>query len=433
MDVNFFDTATNDCPYEAYATLREEAPVWKDEATGMFFVTRYEDIREIVLDPKKFTNETGSAAGATEKAIAPEDPVKAKALLEAAEVEAELTKLYESKGWVVAPTLDGRDDPDHKQLRRMFDDAFRPAKIKLLDPFIEELSLRLIDEALVAGTCDWVSAFAVPLPLFTIGHLLGFPEEDMSEVKRWTDAFVQRMGLNQSPEERRRSAEQEIEAQRYFHERYEQLRAQPDESLLSDLVNNEVPGWDRPMNDNELHAELMADLCVGGSETTTNALSAGARLLAEQPDVWAKLKADPEELLDRFVEEVLRLESPVQGLLRTAAEDVELHGVKIPAGSVLMVRFGAANRDQRRFGCPADVDLERKNPRSHLAFSAGKHHCLGAALARRELHFGFKALIDRVDAIRLAPENEFSVAPNYFLRALKELNVELEPAVAVAS
>lgn len=403
--------------------LRDEAPVWKDEVTGMYFITRYEDVYSIVMDTEQFTNETGSAAGATEKALSLEDPIRAKDLIEAAKVDAEIQEMYEKRGWVVAPTLDGRDGQDHKQLRRVFDQAFRPAKVRELDSYLESSSGRLFDSFVRQGSCDWVAAFAVPFPLYTIGHILGFPEEDMENVKRWTAAFVQRMGLNQTPDERRWSAEQEIQAQNYFQQRYEVLRLSPDDSFLSDLVNNEVPGWNRTMTDNELHAELMADLCVGGSETTTNALSAGVKILCENGELWHRISSDIDRYLEPFVEEVLRLESPVQGLLRTAAKDVVLHGVRIPAGSVLMIRFGAANRDERKFEHAEEVDLDREKPRAHLAFSNGKHHCLGASLARRELYFGFRTLFDRVDKVSLASDNDFAVAPNYFLRSLKRLNI----------
>ena len=150
-------------------------------------------------------------------------------------------------------------------------------------------------------------------------------------------------------------------------------------------MNREIPEWGRPLNDNELHAEMMADLFVGGSETTTNALAAGVILLIEHPEVWQQLTSDPQTYLPTFCEEVLRVEGPVQGLLREAAVDVELHGVKIPAGSILMLRYGAGNRDDRMYECPADIDLDRKHPRRHLAFGVGTHHCLGAPLARREL------------------------------------------------
>ena len=185
-----------------------------------------------------------------------------------------------------------------------------------------------------------------------------------------------------------------------------------------------MPGWGRRLNDNELHAEMMADTFVGGSETSTNALSAGVMLLVQSPPSWELLCSDPDLYLPTFVEEVLRLEEPVQGLFRTVAQEVELHDVTIPAGTVVNVRYAAANRDERHFGCPADLDLTRENSRSHLAFGAGTHFCLGAPLARRELHLGFEALVDRIESMWfLEGENDFRHQPNFCLRALKELHI----------
>ena len=179
------------------------------------------------------------------------------------------------------------------------------------------------------------------------------------------------------------------------------------------------------LSDYEEDADMTQDTFVGGSETTTNALSAGIMLLARNKPVWEKLKADPDKYLKTFCEEVVRMEGPVQGLTRMANKDVELHGVKIPKGGLVMVRFGAANRDPAVFECPNDIDLERKNAGSHLGFSSGTHHCLGAPLARRELYWGFKAFIDRVDDFWLAEgKNDLRHLPNYGLRILKELHIE---------
>ena len=191
------------------------------------------------------------------------------------------------------------------------------------------------------------------------------------------------------------------------------------------MVNRVIPEWGRPLTDNELHAEMMADTFVGGSETTTNAISYGMKLLIENPHVWQKLKADPDKYLRTFCEEVVRLEGPVQGLFRTAAKDIELHGVHIPKGAAINIRYAAANRDEREFECPQDLDLERDKPGRHLGFGSGVHHCLGAPLARRELFWAFRALIDRVDDMQFAPnKNSFEVAPNFALRALAELHIE---------
>jgi cytochrome P450 len=192
-------------------------------------------------------------------------------------------------------------------------------------------------------------------------------------------------------------------------------------------VNTVIPEWGRPMTDNELHAEMSADIFVGGAETTTNALSEGMKMLIEHPDVWQKLKSDPDKYLRTFVEEVVRLESPVQALFRYAKKDVELEGVKIPAGSLLTPRYGAANRDDRHFACPEKLDLDRTNSASHLGFGSGIHSCLGAPLARRELYWGFKALVNRIDEMWFAPgRNDFRHAPNFCLRALTALHIEFK-------
>lgn len=427
-EVNFFDPETNRCPYPAYQLLRDQAPVWKDPQTGMFVLTRYEDIRTVLLDPERFTNRVGSAAGMTEKAVRPDDPEEAARMDAEAEWNRRIQAVYEDDGWVTVPTLDALDPPKHMELRHMFDQAFRPGRISELDPFVEDLANRLFDDIMSERRCDWVQALAIPLPLYTIGKQMGVPEEDMPKIKAWTDAWVQRLGLMQTPEERLWSARKEVEAQQYFQPIFERLRRHPEDTLLSDLVNNEVPEWGRTLTDNELHSEMMADFFVGGSETTTNALAAGLVALVEDPGLWERLCADPERLLPVFVEEVIRTEGPVQGLLRETAVDVEMHGVTMPAGSVVNLRFAAGNRDERHFPCPAAIDLDRERPKTHLAFGLGGHFCLGAPLARREMYYGFKVLIERVESVRFVDgANDFDYHPNYFLRGLKALHVELTP------
>ena len=256
-DIDFLDPDINDCPYHAYDTLRAEQPAWHDPRTGMFVITRYDDVREVLLDTKTF-----SSVGFRSRV----DPRSA-----------QIRTMYQEHGWVPGPTLSSRDDPEHRQLRTLFNHAFRPAKIKELDPFIIELADRLVDDFIDAGECEFVRAFAIPLPLIVIGRQMGAPEADIWQIKAWTDAWVQRMGMMQTDDEVIWSTEQEIEAQHYFQPIFERLRAEPDESLLSDLVRTEIPEWGRTLTDNELHAEMMADTFVGGSETTTNALSAGVQ------------------------------------------------------------------------------------------------------------------------------------------------------------
>jgi len=407
-DINFFDAAVNDCPYPAYRTMRDEAPVWLDERLGLFHITRYEDVLMILKDTERFPSGRKRARGDGDRA-------------------AKIKALYEEKGWVPARTLAGRDDPNHKQMRGLFNHAFRPRRIRELEPVLESTSHELIDAFINDGRCDWVASFAVPLPLLMIGMQMGADPKDIWRIKAWTDAWVQRLGMMQTEAEALWSTEMEIEAQHYFQPIFDRLREHPEDSLISDLVNTEIPEWGRTLTNEELHAEMMADTFVGGSETSTNAISGGIWLLGNHHEQWELLRSDPDRYLPVLVEEVLRLEGPVQRLFRTTAVDVELHGVVIPADSMIVINYAAANRDEREFDRPAVFDLQRDDSKRHLAFGFGIHHCLGAPLARRELLFAFKAFVERIDDFRLIDDNDFGIAPNYSLRALNELHIEFTP------
>ena len=415
-EVDLTDVEIQQCPYDAYKKLRDNAPVYQDPKTGFFIVTRYEDVRHVLKDTENFKSSYGAAGQKAEGNINTEHVNKG-------------TQLFIEKGWVPAPTLAGRDDPNHKEMRSIFDQAFRPGKIKELEPNVKSLSYELIDAFLDDGYCDWVEQFSIPLPLKIIGIQMGIEnEEDLWKIKKSTDAFFHRIGMMLSQEEELETIEREIEGQHYFQPIFEKLRKCPNDTLLSELVNTEIEQWGRTLNDNELHAEMMADTFVGGSETTTNALSAGIKLLIEKKNVWGMLKENSEKYLKVFVEEVLRLESPVQSLMRNTHEDVDLNGIKIPAGSIVNVRYAAANRDENYFENPEEINLERKKAGAHMAFGSGVHHCLGAPLARRELYWGFKAALDSFDDMWFAEgKNNFEYHPHYLLRSLKELHIEFAP------
>lgn len=411
-DINFMDQELMECPYHAYALLRGEAPVWRDPTTGFYVVSRYEDVRAILMDPKTFSSTRNKDDEQVDRGRA-----------------AATHKLFSEKGWVPERTLALRDAPDHGQLRSLFEHAFRAGRIKELDPDVRDLAYDLMRKAIAKGRFDFLREFSVPFPLIVIGKQIGVPDDDVWKIKSWTDAFCMRTGLMEKDDSRYlQHVEKEIAAQHYFQPLFEKLRGNPDGSLLSDLVNCEVPGWGRTLTDAELHGEMMADTFVGGSETSTNSLGAGLMLLDKDRDAWHRLKSDPEKYLRTFVEEVLRLESPVQSRVRRCTRDVEMGGVMIPAGAFVDIRFASANRDGDRFECPEKLDLERKGAASHMAFGSGVHHCLGAPLARRELYWGFKAFVDLVDDFHLPETNKYRHVPNFWLRALKELEVEVVPA-----
>lgn len=403
--INFYDPEIQKCPYEQYKKLRDDHPVYQDPDTGIYHVSRYEDVRYVLSNHELFSGNVRGRAPS--------------------ERQLKVNNRFQERGWVPGPTLISRDEPNHKQMRAMFNEAFRPARINQLDPFVESTARDLFAGIRKAGRCEWVRDFAVPLPLSIIVRQMGADTADLWRIKSWTDAFFKRISMMLSEDEEMATVDKEIEAQHYFQPIFERLRERPDDTLLSELVNREIPEWGRTLTDNELHAEMMADTFVGGSETTTNALSAGVKLLAEQPETWEQLKSDPDKYLRTFIEEVLRLESPVQCLLRMATEEVEISGVKLPAGAVIAVRYASANRDERRFDEPEQLDLDRIKPATHLAFGSGAHHCLGAPLARRELWWGFKVLTEEVETLNFAEDkNTFDVHPHFLLRSLKELHIE---------
>ena len=408
LNVNFFDRATQACPFDLYEALHNEAPVYQDPMTGIFHVSRFEDVRHILANHELFS---GNASRGT-KILTPR--------------QEKVNERFKTRGWLPSKTLIARDEPNHKQMRAMFNEAFRPAKINNLEPFVQQTAEDLFKNIRETGTCDWVSAMAVPLPLTIIVKQMGADLKDLWKIKGWTDAFFRRISMMLSEEEELDAVDKEIEAQHYFQPIFEQLRREPNDTLLSELVNREIPEWGRPLTDEELHAEMMADTFVGGSETTTNALSAGVKLLIENPEVWTRLKSD-QTLLKPFIEEVLRLESPVQMLLRRATEETEIAGTLIPEGALIGVRYGAANRDADQFECPHSIDLDRSKPGAHVAFGSGVHHCLGAPLARRELWWGFKVLLDGARSIEFAePDPQLVYRPHCLLRSLESLPIRIE-------
>lgn len=408
---SFTDPEVLACPYAAYTRLRDEAPVYRDPGTGTYVITRYEDVRRILLDPASF----GSAGYL--------DQVTDAMLAERAE---RVRSLYREHGWLPGPALGFIDDPRHADVRAIFEKAFRAGRIKELDPHIRDTAFHVVQQIANKGSCDFVDEVAIPLPLLVTGLITSVPEEDLPDIRRWTDAFIRRFGLMISEDDERECVLLEIEAQHYLKGIIDRLRASPDDTLLSDIVNTPMRDG-MLLTDNELLAHLMADTFVGGSETTTSALSAGMRMLGENDELRSRLAADPERHLRAFIEEVLRLESPVQGLYRVARQPVELHGVSIPSGAVLNLRYASANRDQQQFPDPELLNVDRRAPGSHLAFGSGIHHCVGATLARRELYWGFMAVLECLDNIRLDPGNDFSYAPSLMLRRLESLQINYTP------
>lgn len=411
--LTFTDPEIQECPYPAYELLRRERPAFFDAKAGFWVISRYEDVRSVLTDPRRF-----SSAATIELLRDTVDPARAETARE----------IYEAEGWLPTPTLSLMDEPRHKEVRAIFQHALRAGKIKALDPYIEGIANELVDGFIADGACDVVRQFAVPLPLMAICSQVGVEIDDIWTIKRWTDAWIRRFSLMQSPEEEAACVREEVAFQRHFVDIVARLRGEPNDSMLSNLANMTLSDGSR-LSYPEIASHLLSDIFVGGSETATNAIGEGVLMLCENPDQYTLLMSDLDTYLPRFIEETIRLQSPVQGLYRVTTEAVEIGGVQIPARSLINLRFGAANRDAAAFACPAKLDLERENAGAHLGFGSGLHHCIGAPLARREMHWAFTTLLTRCRNIRLAPgRNDFRHLPGMMLRAILALHIEFDPA-----
>jgi len=269
-----------------------------------------------------------------------------------------------------------------------------------------------------------VQEFATALPVYVIADQLGVPRSDLGRIKAWSDAFASRLGGMASAEEEIENARLIVDYQNYMQAVVEDRRASPRDDMISDLANTTIEDG-RLMTMAEA-VSMIEQMLVAGNETTTSALAGGMLLLIQLSDQMQTLLDDP-AVIDNAVEEILRLESPSAGLWRVVKHDAEIRGVKIPAGSMLMLRYAAGNRDDEVFSDPDTMDVCRANAGDHLAFGQGTHFCPGAMLARKEMQVSFTKLLQRLTRVQLAPDrNDFGHWPNVVLRGLKSLHITFE-------
>ena len=258
-----------------------------------------------------------------------------------------------------------------------------------------------------------------------ITRILGFPETDIPRLKAWSSAWVLPFSGGLSEAQEIWVAEQVVEFHHYIADQIAEKRRNPGDDVLTALTTARFAD-ERPLTDQEI-IMITDHLYIGGNETTTFALTAALWIMLREPGLYEHLRSH-RELVEIFLEEAMRIESPTQGLFRTVASDTQIAGVSIPAGSVIHIRYGSANRDERMFANPDSVDLERSNSRRHMAFSLGEHHCPGHGLSRLEQSLAFNAILDRLPNLRLASgRNDFAHSPGFVLRALERLYIAWDP------
>jgi len=374
LSITLTDPAVRKCPYPAHDSIRAETAAYRDPVSGVYLVTRYADVRRLALDTDRLSNATGLVPS-----------------LEGATCE-EVDRLYAERGCKPLSTLVTADPPAHRLYRQLVEKAFLPRRVQGMHDYIHTLVDTLIDDFAHRGEVEFMPEFAVRLPVMVIADQLGIPRSDLPLFKRWSDAAIEQIDPQLTVARDIELTREIIDMQCYFIEHAAQLRRQPADHLFSDLVHAEVDG--RYLDDREL-CSILQQVLVAGNETTTSALGSAMVLLIEQPVLVDTLFETPAKI-PAFVEEVLRLRSPVQGLLRRALVDIEVGEVTIPEGAIVHLLNAAANHDPEVFAAPHDIDLERDKGRNHMAFGLGIHHCIGAQLARAELTIAVRQLSQRL-------------------------------------
>jgi len=298
-----------------------------------------------------------------------------------------------------------------------------------MGPYIAETTNALIDKFAAKGQVEFKSAFADMLPSIVIGDALGVSRDDLPQFHEWLRAGIARLSGSASPAERITSAHKQIELQNYFVDLIAKRRADPRDDIVSGLVEAVYEGdenGDRPLTVSEIF-NILSQIFTAGQETTAHALTYALYKLISLPDQLAALKADP-GLVPNLVEETLRHLTPTNNMWRVVKEDTELGGVALKAGEPMLLRYGSADRDAAHFADPDKFDIMRSNAREHLAFGAGIHTCLGAALARKEMTVSLPIILERLPNLRFADGlNSFQFNPSPLLRGGLSLHVAFDP------
>jgi cytochrome P450 len=403
-DYNPLSPAALADPYPLFARAHREAPVFFSPRFNLWIITRYDDIWVALRDPSTFSSALSTTVGTT--------------------VLPEVTAVL-AEGWGEVSTLVTSDPPAHTRFRSLINKAFTPRRVAERAGRIQEIANELVGGFEAEGRTDLLLRFAYPLPMTVIAEVLGVPHRDLDQFKRWSDDAVARLSAELPLDRQIACARSLVEFQHYFSERLDERERQPRDDMLTDLLNARTEGT-APLSRGE-QLSMLQQLLVAGNETTTNLIANMVVLLLERPETWRTVCAEPDRAA-AAVEEALRMESPVQGLFRSTTREVELGGVRIPAGAHLQLLYAAGNRDAAEFPDPERFDLERANASSHLAFGGGTHFCLGASLARLEGRIALQTLTARLPGLALEPGKELLRVPHFFLRGFEHLWVRWEPA-----
>ena len=357
-----YDREVDADPHPTWHRMREEAPCYRNDRFDFWALSRFQDVLEASLDGKTYSSARGTVLEMLGKPLP-------------------------------APSIIFMDPPEHDRLRALVSRAFSPRRIAELEPTIRQIVCDYLDPQVGGEGFDFVADFGAKVPMMVISAMLGVPVEDREQIREWTDQFVHRDPGETDPMERIGPIIGQIAE--YFAGYVEERRKRPADDMMTDLLQAELEegdGGTRRLSDSELIGFIML-LSGAGNETVARLLGFMGATLAGFPDERDKLVARP-ELIPGAIEELLRFEAPSPVQARTVMRDVEWHGVKVPAGSAILLLTGSAGRDPRQYPDPDRFDVERQVGR-HVTFGYGTHFCLGASLARMEGRVAMEEVLAR--------------------------------------
>ncbi|MEM8615541.1 MAG: cytochrome P450 [Pseudomonadota bacterium] len=395
--------------FEAFDTMRREAPVmWhpEDQGRGFWALTSYDLVKQVELDPATFSSQRGGILMSYGLPDAPRHPL-----------------LHSSS----LNSLINLDRPHHTPLRMEHMAWFRPDYVAKLKEKVAAHVNHLLDEMQKKGpVVDMVEGFSAELPLFTLCEILGIAEADRPKLVHWmhfleTSQYqAQQEGLGNVTPEQIMAFMGEIQALFDFGRReLLERRKNPRKDLLSAIANAEIDG--EKLSDEFLDGSWLL-IVFAGNDTTRNSLSGTMKLLTQHMDQREKLLAQP-DLFPNFVNEAIRMVSPVTYMRRTVTRETELAGQPLSEGDKVVMYYAAANRDPAKFDSPNAFDITRPNANEHLAFGNGPHVCLGKRVAIMQLETAYRIILERFPDVRWTGESE--LAPNNFVHAISSLEVDL--------
>jgi cytochrome P450 len=417
--IDFFsDESLVEDPYPYFDQLRSACPVLRLPHLGVVAVTGYDEATEVYRDTDTFSS-CNSVVGPFAAFPVP---------LEGDDVS-EVVDRYRDQ-LPMHEHMVTMDPPAHTRERALLMRLITPKRLKDNEAFMWRLADRQLDEFVADGRCEFIGAYAQPFALLVVADLLGVPEEDH---QRFREGF----GLSAAPGEIGAGERPEADLNplawldEWFARYVEDRRREPRKDVLTQMALATYPDGTTP--DVTSVVRTATFLFAAGQETTARLLASALKHLAEHPALQDELRADRERI-PGFIEEALRLESPVKADFRLARRSTTVGGVGVAAGTPVMLLNGAANRDPGRFECPADFRVDRPNAGAHIAFGRGVHSCPGGPLARAEARVSLERILDRVRDIRLSEEHHgpagarrFSYEPTWILRGLTKLYLEFTP------